>query len=161
MNTEILDQIDSAVTAWEARPESWLPGDPLYEPRSYATDPGVRPMIQLRPDSTWTIPPRCEPCQVAWAGDDACWVCGEERPDPTIRVANFADLTAFVEAADRAAEGMRETYERMAETLTHVDWSGLKATLDKLDRQPEHQPGPLSIDGHAYRRRTRNRRGRR
>ncbi len=26
----ILEQIDLAVAAWEARPESWVPGDPLY-----------------------------------------------------------------------------------------------------------------------------------
>lgn len=78
--TDILDRIDADVAAWEARPESWLPGDPLYDrPDGWDLDAlTVRPMFQVVDD--WAPPPRCRPCQVTWSGDAGCWMCGEERP---------------------------------------------------------------------------------
>ena len=76
MSTDILDRIDATIAAWEAAPESWVPGDPLYE------QPGcvVRRMFDVIDDDVLARRPRCVPCGVSWAGEEACWMCGTERP---------------------------------------------------------------------------------
>jgi hypothetical protein len=165
---DVLDQIDGAVDAWEARPESWVPGDPLYDRPSGSAflvgEQTVRPMFQVLPQGDWLIKPRCQPCQVDWADDAPCWVCGEERPDPmppASPVVTWRDPAPRTMTVTVDVQPYLEELRRMTELLSRTDWHAIEATLERVEpRRSQHCPLPLCIDGHDYRRRARNRRKR-
>lgn len=156
MVDDLLTRIDDAVSDWEARPESWVPGDPLHtDPRWDGTDGRqvVRPMFELLDDEPFTRA-RCERCDVRWVGDDPCFVCGRQvagaealRP-PAVPVVRFVavDLDPFV----RALQQIREASLPLARIL-----AGLAAALDQPD--PPGRPRPLPIDGREYARRRKSR----
>lgn len=168
--SDVLDRIDADIQAWEARPESWLPGDPLYD---HPFDRGgdaqtVRPMFQLVEDSGPL--PRCAPCRVSWSGDDPCWMCGEERPPVYALGGTIAaltvggaravlDLRCFVRAAsemEQAMHRLRQVVERDCSTAIERLYARLMP-ISELTPPRLNGPSPLPVDGHAYRRRTRRR----
>lgn len=217
--TELLDTIDYAISDWEAQPEAWNPGDPIYdhpwkrEERGEDDVQHVRPMIQLVDERTATA--RCEPCQVTWVGISACFNCGEERPPSPgpmphayeLMVRMSVDTRPFQQAMATVAERWsRLVDERMAAALERaIDMSELFSRITVAPPRPDPRvttevvqgalaaarrahprllafphdfhyrcdfgppaptsrspldPAPLSIDGHAYRRRTLARRRR-
>lgn len=63
-----------------------------YDEDSYGTSGNhVRPMFQLFNDGERYRYVRCSDCDVDWAGDYPCFVCGEERESPKARF-NFGGL---------------------------------------------------------------------
>ncbi|MDP9820399.1 hypothetical protein [Nocardioides massiliensis] len=122
--TDILSRIDATVADWEAQPEAWVPGDPLFEdPRSLDDDRDaqiVRPMIQLLDDHSWRESiMRCRDCEVSWAGIAPCWVCGEHRP-PVGPPSYAGSDDAHRLLATMRAEARRATEQRIAELAVTV-----------------------------------------
>lgn len=180
--SDILDRIDADIQAWEARPESWLPGDPLYDhPYQLGQDAQtVRPMFQLVDD--WAPPARCRPCGVSWSDDEPCWVCGVERPPvfPSgsvaallLRMGRLDDygrrisqppmqLPSFANAI-RAAADMEQAMDRLRQVVEADLTASLEQLYARVMTPPPLTPprltgpSPLPVDGHAYRRRTRRR----
>lgn len=125
---DVLAQIDHALAVQDATAygdAEWLPGDPLHRrPRgSWLGEQTVRPMFELIDNEAWYAA-RCEPCQVRWAGDDPCWVCGTDRPLPgrnrsagDVQVQLSIDTSQYEAALARLQEQMREFSERFAARL--------------------------------------------
>lgn len=134
--TELLDTIDDAIAGWEAQPEAWNPGDPLYD-HPYLRGEGegncVRPMFQLVED----YPPyaRCKPCDVVWSGPEPCWVCGEDRPMATLLAPGPWSAASGTWA--RLNESLREMSEVMARQLD--------ARLAELVRTIQMPEQPLRV----------------
>lgn len=144
---EILDQIGDVLDDWEVSPDAM---------RCNAQEParGASPRLTLIDESHFLVQPPDAP---AWAPDpfwgrvlvgwDRSW-SGGRRPlvvdwrDPAPR----SDLRPFIEAMDQAVALLSAMGESRAWKRA-VHWTA-------------HHPVPLSIDGHAYRRRQRNRRRR-
>ena len=123
--SELLEQIDQVVAGWEARPESWLPGDPLYaRPRGGAWgEQTIRPMIDLIEDvpSAYDVAVRCVDCGVSWSGYLPCWMCGQEQPG----VALLAQLLAGIESP--------AVWQPVAEEQLTVE--SLQRAMEMLDTQ--------------------------
>lgn len=66
----------------------WVPGDPLFDrPHMYSSHAQyIRPMFELMDyfhnNNSVYFTARCSECKVYWSGDEPCWVCGENAPDP-------------------------------------------------------------------------------
>lgn len=58
-------------------------------------------MVQVIDDLRLAGPARCRDCEVSWAGDEPCWMCGQEVPT----------------VAERAMDQMREALANMSPAL--------------------------------------------
>lgn len=171
MSDDLLDRIDATIAGWETRPESWLPGDPLYdEPRGATWDEQtIRPMVEeflIAP----TARMRCQPCQVSWQGSSACFVCGEDRPplpgtssvyELLVRMGRIPRPTPQVEvrvAVD--VSRFQRAMDAVAETISREFTASIDALVKRLmptPAPPSSSPPPLAVDGNAYHARIRAR----
>lgn len=138
---DTLARLDHVLATTEAQPVAdadWMPGDPLWEYPVRMDQQVPRPMVQVIDDLRLAGPARCRDCEVSWAGDEPCWMCGQEVPT----------------VAERAMDQMREALANMSPALedfinAHKEPEPVDVRQRALDARRSRGTGPAArrLDG--------------
>lgn len=139
--SDIIETIDGALRDFEVSGDAmrWTPEPPEPAPRQRLARGGVL----MVPDVADPSAPTADEISRA-------------VPIDVVEVVLEIDTSRFVEAMRRAAEALTAMAPKI-EALTRP-LRQAATRMQEREAARQHQPVPLSIDGHAYRRRTRRRR---